>query len=120
MESADFEAALAALSEGYSEGIYEGVGLRGSDDGGRYSLFERELARRGIISFNLYRLRSHNASLKPCEMSANKGTELVFEVAIERVKRNSEPERMLRTFMIPGYSRPRRKLKRAEENRRFG
>ena len=66
MESADFEAALAALSEGYSEGIYEGVGLRGSDDGGRYSLFERELARRGIISFNLYRLRTHNASLKPC------------------------------------------------------
>ena len=78
MESADFEAALAALSEGYSEGIDEGVGLRGSDDGGRYSLFERELARRGIISFNLYRLRSHNASLNPCEMSAMKVTELVL------------------------------------------
>ncbi|SDR63648.1 hypothetical protein SAMN05519103_08869 [Rhizobiales bacterium GAS113] len=27
MESADFEAALAALSEGYSEGIYEGTAI---------------------------------------------------------------------------------------------
>ena len=45
-ESDDFEAALAALPEGYSEGIYEGrrygVSFRRSDDGRRNSLFARE------------------------------------------------------------------------------
>jgi len=48
MESADFEAALAAQPEGYSEGLYEGrrhgVSLRRSDDERRNSLFARELA----------------------------------------------------------------------------
>ena len=45
MESDDFEAALAALPEGYSEGIYEGrrygVSFRRSDDGRRNSLLSR-------------------------------------------------------------------------------
>src|SRR5262245_19442240 len=82
MESAGFEAALAALPEGYSEGIYGGrrygVSLRRSDDGRRYSLFARELAGTDIVSFNLYRLGSGNASLKPCEMSAEKVRDFVL------------------------------------------
>ncbi|MEH2594925.1 hypothetical protein V1278_001838 [Bradyrhizobium sp. AZCC 1577] len=65
MESDDFEAASAALPEGYSEGIYEGwrygVSVRRSDDGRRNSLFARELAGTDIVSFNLYRLGSGNA-----------------------------------------------------------
>jgi hypothetical protein len=82
MESADFEAALGALPEGYSEGVYEGrrygVILRRSDDGRRNSLFARELAGTDIISFNLYRLGSGNASLKPCEMSSEKVRDFVL------------------------------------------
>src|SRR3546814_18058889 len=74
MESADFEAALGAFPAGYSEGIYEGrrygVILRRSGDGRRNSLLARELAGTAIVSFNLYRLGSGNASLKPCEMSS--------------------------------------------------
>lgn len=76
MESADFEAALGALPEGYSEGVYEGrrygVSLRRSDDGRRTNLFARKLAGTDIVSFNLYRLGSGITSLKPCEMSAEK------------------------------------------------
>jgi hypothetical protein len=67
MESDDFEAALAALPEGYSEGIYEGrrygVSFRRSDDERRNSLFARELAGTDIACFNLYRLGSGIASL---------------------------------------------------------
>jgi hypothetical protein len=89
MESADFEAALAALPEGYSEGIYEGrrygVSFRRSGDGRRSSLFARELAGTDIVSFNLYRLGSGNPFLKPCEMSAEKVREFVLGVSIERV-----------------------------------
>src|SRR3546814_13250762 len=74
MESADFEAALGAFPAGYSEGLYEGrrygVILRRSGDGRRNSLLARELAGTDIVSFNLYRLGSGNASLKPCEMSS--------------------------------------------------
>jgi hypothetical protein len=55
MQSADFEAALAALPEGYSEGIYEGrrygVSFRRSDDGRRNSLIARELAGTDVVSF---------------------------------------------------------------------
>jgi hypothetical protein len=47
VESAEFEAALAAPSESYSEKIYEGrrygVSFRRSDDERRNSLFAREL-----------------------------------------------------------------------------
>lgn len=90
MESVDFEAALAALPEGYSEGISEGrrygVSFRRSDDGRRNSLFARELAGTDIvsfnlnrlISFNLYRSGSGNASLKPREMSADKVRDFVL------------------------------------------
>lgn len=82
MESDDFEAALAALPEGYSEGIYEGrrygVSFRRSDDGRRNSLFARELAGTDIVSFNLYRLGSGIVSLKPCEMSAEKVRDFVL------------------------------------------
>ena len=56
MESADFEAALAAHPEGYSEGLYEGrrygVSFRRSDDERRNSLFARELAATDIASFD--------------------------------------------------------------------
>lgn len=82
MESSNFEAALGALACGYSEGIYEGrrygVSLRRSDDGRRCSLFARELGGTDIVSFNLYRLGSGNAFLKPCEMSAEKVREFVL------------------------------------------
>jgi hypothetical protein len=82
MESADFEAALAPLPEDYSEEISEGrrygVSYRRSDDGRRNSLFARELARTDIVNFNLYRLGSGNASLKPCEMSAEKVRDFVL------------------------------------------
>jgi hypothetical protein len=56
MESADFEAALAAHPEGYSEVLYEGrrygVSFRRSDDERRNSLFARESAGTDIASFN--------------------------------------------------------------------
>ncbi|MER9432512.1 hypothetical protein NKJ46_27400 [Mesorhizobium sp. M0166] len=82
MESAEFEGALAVFPEGYSEGIYEdrryGVTLRRSGDGRRNSLFARELAGTDIISFNLYRLGTDDASLKPCEMSADKVRDFVL------------------------------------------
>lgn len=82
MESLDFERALAAFPEGYSEGIYGdrryGVTVRRSDDRQRNSLFARELAGTGIISFNLYRLGSGSASLKPCEMSMEKVRDFVL------------------------------------------
>jgi hypothetical protein len=76
MESANFEAAFASLPQGYIEGVYEGrrygVTVRRSGDGRRRSLFARELAGADIVSFNLYRLRTGEASLKPCEMPADK------------------------------------------------
>jgi hypothetical protein len=77
----DFEAALKAMPDGYSEGIYMsrryGVTIRRSDDGKRNTLFARELAGKDIVSFNLYRFGSGVASLKPCEMSARKVREFV-------------------------------------------
>ena len=76
MERAKFDAAFKELPEGYSEGIYDGrrfgVTVRRSKDGRRNSLFARELAGSDLISFNLYRVSSGKASLKPCEMSAEK------------------------------------------------
>ena len=76
MERAKFDAAFKELPEGYSEGIYDGrrfgVTVRRSKDGRRNSLFARELAGSDLISFNLYRVSSGKASLKPCEMSADK------------------------------------------------
>lgn len=81
MESEAFETALAAIPEGYSEGTYRGrrysVSLHRSDDGRRNSFFARELAGRDIVSFNLYRLENGSASLKPCEMPAEKVRDFV-------------------------------------------
>lgn len=82
MESDDFEMALSALPDGYSEGLYEGrrygVSIRRSDDGRRNSLFARELAGTDIVSFNLYRLGSGDVSLRPCEMSVGKVRDFVL------------------------------------------
>jgi hypothetical protein len=59
MESADFEAALAAHPEGYSEVLYEGrrygVSFRRSDDERRNSLFARESAGTDIATGRGYR-----------------------------------------------------------------
>lgn len=72
----DFESALAAIPSGYGEGVYEGLqyGVTGRKprDGRRTSLFARALAGRDDLSFNLYRLRSGEDSLRPCEMPAEK------------------------------------------------
>ncbi|BBB08705.1 hypothetical protein [Sphingopyxis sp. EG6] len=72
MSISDFEAALEAIPEGYSEGLYlgrrYGVTRQSSDDGKRNSLFARELAGTDFISFNLYRLQAGRTLLKPCEM----------------------------------------------------
>jgi hypothetical protein len=100
MESADFEAALAALDEGYNEGFYEGrrygVSLRRSNDRRRYSLFARDLAGTDVVSFNLYRLGSGTVSLKPCEMSAQKVRDFVLgfrsSASIAGVSRSERPK----------------------------
>jgi hypothetical protein len=72
----DFESALAAIPSGYGEGVYEGlrygVTVRKACDGKRTSLFARALAGGDVVSFNLYRLRSGEDSLRPCEMPAEK------------------------------------------------
>lgn len=82
MADAEFDAAFAKLAEGYSEGAYEGrrfgVTARRSGDGRRNSLFARELAGTDIVSFNLYRVASDGALLKPCEMSAEKVSAFVL------------------------------------------
>ncbi|MBZ9856361.1 hypothetical protein LB566_21355 [Mesorhizobium sp. CA13] len=72
----DFESALAAIPCGYGEGLYEGlrygVTVRRSCDRKRSSLFARALAGGDVVSFNLYRLRSGESSLRPCEMPVEK------------------------------------------------
>ena len=89
-EDDDFETALGALPEGYSEGVYKGrwygVSFRRSNDGRCDSLFARELAGTDIVSFNLYRLGSGNVSLKACEMSAGTVRDFVlgFDYMLER------------------------------------
>ena len=72
----ELETALAAIPLGYSEGSYAGqrygATLQRSEDGRRISLFARQLGGTDIVSFNLYRLSSGKAALKPCEMSSEK------------------------------------------------
>ena len=72
----DFETALDAIPSGYGEGVCEGlrygVTVRKSRDGKRTSLFARALAGGDLVSFNLYRLRSGEDSLRPCEMPVEK------------------------------------------------
>jgi hypothetical protein len=59
----------AAIPSGYGEGVYEGlrygVTVRKSRDGNRTSLFARAIADGDVVSFNLYRLRSGEDSLRP-------------------------------------------------------
>jgi hypothetical protein len=72
----EFEEALAKIPTGYSEGFFAdrryGVTLARSDDGKRSNLFARELGGQDVVSFNLFRLGSGEARLKPCEMSNEK------------------------------------------------
>jgi hypothetical protein len=72
----DVESALAAIPSGYGECVYEGLRygatVRKPRDGKRTSLFARALAGGDVVSFNLYRLRSGEDSLPPCEMPAEK------------------------------------------------
>lgn len=83
IEDAEFDAAFEKLPKGYSEGAYDGrrFGLivRRSEDGRRNSLFARELAGTDIVSFNLYRVTSGRALLKPCEMSAERVVAFVLD-----------------------------------------
>ncbi len=76
MPEQSFETALAAIPSGYGEGVYReqryGVTMRKSGDGKRTSLFARALAGGDTVSFNFYRLRSGEGSLRPCEMSVEK------------------------------------------------
>ena len=71
----DFESALAAIPSGYGEGVYEGlrygVTVRKSRDGKRTSLFARALAGGDVVSFNLYRLRSGDDTLRGCAVSCD-------------------------------------------------
>ena len=72
----DFESALAAIQSGYGEGVCGGrrygVTVRKSRDGKRISLFARALAGGDVVSCNLYRLRSGEDALRPCEMPVAK------------------------------------------------
>lgn len=74
MDHTAFDAAFGKLPYGYSEGVHDGrrfgVTVRRFEDDRRNSLFARELAGTDIVSFNLYRITSGKASLKPCEMPA--------------------------------------------------
>jgi hypothetical protein len=54
------------------EGLRYGVTVRKSRAGKRTSLFARALAGSDVVSFNLYRLRSGEDSLRPCEMPVAK------------------------------------------------
>jgi hypothetical protein len=54
------------------EGQRYGVTVRKSLDGKRISLFARALADGDVVSFNLYRMRSGEECLRPCEMPAEK------------------------------------------------
>ncbi len=67
---------LDLLPLGYSEGHYHqrryGMTLKVSKDARRVQLYARELGGSDFISFNLFRLRSGEARLKPCEMAEQK------------------------------------------------
>lgn len=85
-----FETALAAIPSGYSEGVFKrlryGVTVQRSGDGKRTSLFARELSGVDLVSFNLYRLRSGEGALRPCEMTVEKVVAFVLEYAPDAPK----------------------------------
>jgi len=72
---AGFLASLAALSDGYVEGLADGrrygVTVTRSPDGRRQWLYAEELGGENRISFNLY-LPGSGPALRPCEMAAEK------------------------------------------------
>ena len=76
-----FEAALSKLSAGFSTGRYlglrYGVTIARSADARRVSLFARDLGGTDIVSFNLYRMKSGEDALRPCEMSSAKVVQFV-------------------------------------------
>jgi hypothetical protein len=67
----NFESALAAIPSGYGEGVCEGlrygVTVLKSREGKPTSLFARALGGGDVVSFNLYRLRSGDGSLRPAK-----------------------------------------------------
>ncbi|MDK4717417.1 hypothetical protein [Rhizobium sp. CNPSo 4039] len=81
-ELSDFEAALAKLSDGYSEECFRGrpwgVTVKRSADGKRIWLYGEELGGTDIVSFNLYVLSGTGLTLKPCEMSSSKVIDFVL------------------------------------------
>ena len=76
-----FEAALSKLATGFSTGRYlglrYGVTVVRSADARRISVFARELGGSDIVSFNLYRMKSGEDALRPCEMSSAKVVQFV-------------------------------------------
>lgn len=81
-ELSDFEHALAKLSDGYSEGRFQGrpwgVTVKRSADGKRVWLYGEEFGGTDIVSFNLYVLSGASLALKPCEMSSSKVIDFVL------------------------------------------
>ena len=79
---ASFEAALARLPDGYSDGQFGGrawgVTVKRSQDLKRTWLYGEELGGKDIVSFNLYRSAGSGSILKPCEMSSAKVIEFVL------------------------------------------
>lgn len=77
----EFLKKLKSVPEGYSEGCYRGrrygATLKVSADGQRMTFYAEDLGGKNIISFNLYILKS-GASLRPCEMTAEKVIEFVL------------------------------------------
>ena len=67
---------LDLLPLGYGEGHYHqrryGMTLKVSKDGRRVQLYARQLGGNDFISFNLFRLRSGEVKLNPCEMAGQK------------------------------------------------
>ncbi|MEI2298500.1 hypothetical protein [Ensifer sp. MJa1] len=80
--SSKFVEALAALSDGYVQGRFQGrpwgVTIRRSTDGKRIWLYGEELGGTDVVSFNLYVLSGPGISLKPCEMSSSKVVDFVL------------------------------------------
>jgi hypothetical protein len=64
--------------------------VRKSRDGKRTSLFARALAGGDVVSFNLYRLRSGEDSLRPCEMPAEKV--VAFVLGYQKARLSNRPQ----------------------------
>ncbi|KAA3515358.1 hypothetical protein [Agrobacterium rosae] len=86
MTDATFLSALSRIPDGYVRGKFDGrlwgATIKRSADGRRIWLFAEELAGTDIVSFNLYRIKSGAAVLKPCEMSCEKVIEFVLGFSV--------------------------------------